>query len=254
MDRVQNGTEGAGNSFIKGTILDHDWQQDMQEELLGVIEAEGLTPAQGDTTQLNAAIDLKISGSGGLVSSQVFTSDGTWNKPAGVTRVLVKTLGAGGGGSGTGTGAGSSAGAGAGAYSERWVDVTSITSETVTVGVGGAGGVSVAAPYVAGANGGVSSFGAHTSCNGGFGGLTSDSRGGITPSLGDIKSGGGDGGIGKNGGASFFGGGSTSTEAEGDAPDAQAIGSGGAPSTQETGVPHTGGDGANGIVIVEEYA
>ena len=49
----------------------------------------------------------------GLSSMQVFTSSGTWNKPAGITKILVRICGGGGGGSGHGeTGA-------AGGYAEK---------------------------------------------------------------------------------------------------------------------------------------
>ena len=85
----------------------------------------------------------------GFSGMQVFTSGGTWNRPAGVRYIKVKVQAGGGGASGHGE-----SGA-AGGYAERVMDVTGISSVAITVGGGGGGN------YYSGAgnDGGSSSFG-----------------------------------------------------------------------------------------------
>ena len=72
-------------------------------------------------------------GGAGFRSMQVFTSNGTWNKPTGVGSIKVHVVGAGGGGSGQGESAG------AGGFSERVLDATNISSVSVTIGNPGGG-------------------------------------------------------------------------------------------------------------------
>ena len=68
-----------------------------------------------------------ISGNQNIFSLQVFGSSGTWNKPSGVRYIKVQVVGGGGGGSGHGESGGS------GGYSERVIDVQSVSSVSVTV-------------------------------------------------------------------------------------------------------------------------
>ena len=93
----------------------------------------------------------------GIASIQVWTSNGTWSRPAGVKYIRVQVQGGGGGGGGHGEGGA------AGGYSERWIDVTSISSVGITIGGGGGG------TYYSGAagNGAGSSFGPYCSASGG---------------------------------------------------------------------------------------
>ena len=95
----------------------------------------------------------------GVASIQVFTSSGTWSRPSNIRFIKVQLIGGGGGGSGHGESGGS------GGYSERVLDVTSISSVSVTIS-----GESAGTYYSgAGGNGGSSSFGPYLSASGGYG-------------------------------------------------------------------------------------
>ena len=74
-----------------------------------------------------------VTGVGGLKSTQVFTSNGTYTKPSGVSKIRVYVTGGGGGGGGYGAANDMGAGGGAGATAIKLIDVTSITSETVNI-------------------------------------------------------------------------------------------------------------------------
>lgn len=75
---------------------------------------------------------------------QKFTSNGTWTKPAGCRKVIVEVVGPGGGGGGSANPGSDEytigGGGGAGGYTKAIIDVTSISSSTITIGTGGAGG------------------------------------------------------------------------------------------------------------------
>ncbi len=209
---------------------------------------------------------------------QIFIASGTWNKPAGCTRVRVRVVGGGGvGGGAVATGAGqcsAGAGGGGGGLADEEIDVTGTSSETVTVGAGGAG-----AAGAVGGNGGTSSFGAFCSATGGTGGSistagASDSgtagRNGGSGSGGDFnlygqgseagwRLGGtfAAGGMGGTSGGGFGGGarggmaGSGSSVAGLSGGNYGGGGSGGANGNSQAAV--AGGNGADGIVIVDEF-
>ena len=87
-----------------------------------------LTKVTGDMTS-------GIADESGLTSVQTFTSSGTWTRPTGITKVIVEVQG--GGTSGRATGSVYVRGAGGG-YAKKLIDVSSISSATITVGAGGA--------------------------------------------------------------------------------------------------------------------
>ena len=158
----------------------------------------------GQVVQVNdAATGLEIA-EHGAISCQTFSASGTWNKPTGIRYVRVQIVGAGGGGGGHGESGG------AGGYSEKIIDVRSISSVAVTIGSGG-GGVTY---HQAGGNGGTSSFGSHLSGAGGYGAVRHfghSGGGGGAGSGGNVNiHGGGGNGHSSNaagvGGASYFGG------------------------------------------------
>lgn len=109
---------------------------------------------------------------GRLLKIQVFTASGTVTKTPGAKKWRIKCLGAGGGSSAapaTGSNEVSvSNGGGAGAYAEGIYDVSSITTASVVIGSGGAGGT---ADSIYGADGGTSSVGSFISSPGGKAGL-----------------------------------------------------------------------------------
>ena len=95
----------------------------------------------------------------GIRSMQVWTGNGTWNRPNDCTSIMVTAVGAGGGGSGY-----CEAG-GAGGMAQRVIDVTNVSSVSVTVGNPG-GGNNYAG---CGGNGNSSSFGSYVTGAGGGG-------------------------------------------------------------------------------------
>ena len=100
-----------------------------------------------------------VSGTSGFRSMQVWTSNGTWNRPSDVKSIKVVVVGAGGGVSGH------CESGGAGGMSERVVDVSNVSSVTVTVGNPGGGNNYSGC----GGSGNSSSFGSYCSAGGGLG-------------------------------------------------------------------------------------
>lgn len=196
-------TDGSVAGGIAATRLRAAAFNAMQEELAHIVESAGLALDINDMTQVLKAIqkltlsranpfaDIKSDGAaaistaltnlglgdasgyvGRLLNIQVFTASGTVTKTPGAKKWRIKCLGAGGGSSAapaTGsTDVSVSNGGGSGAYAEGIYDVSSITTASVVIGSGGAGGT---AGSIYGADGGASSVGSFISSPGGRTGL-----------------------------------------------------------------------------------
>jgi len=195
---------------------------------------------------------------GGLQSMQVFTSSGTWTKPAGINKVRVIVTGGGAGGGPSNDDDGGNGG-GAGATAIKVIDVSSVSSVSVTVGGGTSGKTNNGGYSVSYGNS--SSFGSYCTAGGGSSGGGYWGYGGLggSASGGDININGGDGTVGNidtnqqggNGGASYWGSGGTGgTYYRYYAREGQAYGSGGGGSSNG----NQSAAGKSGIVVVEEYA
>lgn len=223
------------------------------------IDSSGNVTFAGDV-DLSAGTVTGVSS--GIVGMSVFTSSGTWTKATreaalGVTikRVIVEVLGAGGGGSRHNSNAGSVAAGYGGAYCKKLIDVSAITTSTITIGSGGAGATSSG---VAGTDGGDSvwSDGTNTlTASGGPGGPNSAAT---TPTLntatgGDLNIPGKHGiridYVESRGGGSIYGDGGAYRYISNNPYPASGYGAGGGGGYQTNGET-----GTDGIVIVTEIA
>lgn len=216
--------------------------------------------------------------SGRLVGPpQIFTSSGTYTPHPKAKRIIVEVQGGGGGGAGTNspsTMSAASGGGASGAYAKGVFD--NPTTQTVTIGSGGTGGVDN--PAGNGNAGGQSSFGSLITAVGGNGGqaMTADtgvlsaSIAGTVPAIqftGANIFGRGCGMPGLsvrlsagvsysgNGGDSQMGAGGLGSRGQSRGGDGTGPGAGGAGANVNGGAggSYTGGNGADGIVIVWEY-
>ncbi|HGT5172310.1 TPA: phage tail protein [Escherichia coli] len=202
---------------------------------------------------------------GRLISTRVFTSSGTYIPTPGTKRLRVTITGGGGGGGGCKAISNNETffGAGGGAGGTIISIMTPIqNSYPVTIGAGGAGGVS-ATNGTSGGNSVFASLIAPGGAGGGKVGITNTNGGnGGVPSTGDIRITGGNGGDGQSGnigvsgegGTSHWGGGGRAGAGGGVSGKAYGSGGGGAYDAGYSGTSMTGGKGAAGICIIEEFA
>lgn len=204
---------------------------------------------------------------------QIFTSSGTWTKPMGCTSIDVFVQAPGGGGAGV-AGATSNVAVGAGGGGGGWaakygIDVTSVSSETVTAPAGGTGG---AAGGNAGSNASSASFGSYCVATGGSGGTFSGtgtsaspvagSSGGIG-TTGDLLGAGagspatfrfsGTAGNGGGGGDARMSGGALYVVMGNNGNTAQGYGGGGGGGCSNSTTTRSGGNGAGSLIIVVEH-
>ncbi|EFM6353501.1 TPA: phage tail protein [Escherichia coli] len=202
---------------------------------------------------------------GRWLNTRVFTSSGTYTPTPGTKRIRVTITGGGGGGGGCKAISNNETFFGAGGGAGGTVITTLILTKDsypVTIGAGGAGGVSA----TNGLKGGDSSFGSVIAPGGEGGGKsgvtnTNGGNGGV-PSTGGINIIGGNGGDGQSGnigvsgegGASYWGGGGRAGAGGGVRGRAFGSGGGGAYDAGYSGTSMTGGKGADGVCIIEEFA
>jgi len=208
-----------------------------------------------------------ITSAGSLKNIQVFTGNGTYTATSGTNKLIVYCTGAGGGAGGAGSGIAGTGGGGGGGTAILYT--TNVSSQTVTIGTGGTGG---SGGGTNGNPGGTSSFGALCTATGGSGStatstasqVTVGANGGVGSS-GTINFVGGCGGIGALnstvttqysggfGGSSFFGG-NASAVINGQGANGSNYGVGGAGSSGMPSTSRAGGTGANGVIVVYEFA
>ncbi|EFH3018596.1 phage tail protein [Escherichia coli] len=202
---------------------------------------------------------------GRRLSTRAFASSGTYTPSPETKRIRVTITGGGGGGGGCKATSNNEtffgAGGGAGGTIISIMTPTQ-NSYPVTIGAGGAGGVSA----TNGTRGGNSVFASLIAPGGEGGGKvgvtnTNGGNGGV-PSTGDIRITGGDGGDGQSGnigvsgegGTSYWGGGGRAGAGGGVRGRAFGSGGGGAYDAGYSGTSMTGGKGADGVCIIEEFA
>ena len=113
---------------------------------LGELGSDTVVPVGSTITNNGTAIGF--GGSGGPSATRVYTTSGTWTKPDNVSTIMVEVQG----GGGAGNVSASYFNGTSGAYGKKLIDVSGVSSATITVGAGGAGGLAV------GPDGGVSSW------------------------------------------------------------------------------------------------
>ena len=276
------------NGLVAADIVPPDGSISTAKIADDAVTSAKIGPAAVDTTALAAdsVTDAKLNYNPGLKSLQVFASAGTttWTKPSGIKLVKVIVTGGGGGGGRANATDDASAtagsGGGGGGTAIKLIDVSAVSSVSVTVGDRGIGSPS---DGVQGTAGGTSSFGSYCSATGGGGGesfatagYSSDANGGargqatggdvnIDGTQGQDALGAGTGGVavglGGSGGGSFWG--SNIDEARGDSnisgngqpgrTGQYGVGGSGGAETNNGGTS-SGGNGQTGVVYVEEYA
>ncbi|WP_411386981.1 phage tail protein [Pseudomonas sp. MPB03] len=186
--------------------------------------------------------------------TQVFKTAGvfTWGVPVGVKKAWVTVIGGGGGGGRAGVSGAGSGGGGGGGLAQELVDLSGVSSVTVTVGAGGAGAT---VDSGVGETGATSSFGTYLSATGGAGGFGNASSGYANgPGSGGLGTGGdfntslgaGQPSYGPYGGS---GGGPGSRSTQGAVAGNTGLGPGGGGSGATFG--YNGGAGAAGNVIIQ---
>ena len=254
-------------------------------ESVSIIDDDSMATASSINLSTAESIKAYVDSSGGDSGSEIFTADGTFTVPSGVTQVFVTLVGGGGGSGGANFAAATPASGGSGGGGSAIINMPyKVTAADITVVVGGGGTAGVGSTSTNGGVGESSTFDGTLTAIGGGGGITGVGGGGtdngaagaggvITPTEGDavtftagaviyhpstVLVSGGDGaagtggGFSAGGGASILGIGGVGTNGSGDQPGispASGYG-GGAGGSQGRYTDQNGAAGADGIVIV----
>jgi hypothetical protein len=240
---------------IRGTSHDAADRNAVQEELMAIIEAAGLTPDANNWAQVLAGCRAMFGARGVWV-----TSSGNVTVPAGITRLYAEAYGGGGGGGGCSTAAAASAGGDGAGFAAGWFTVTPGQVIAVTIGAGGAAGNSSGTD---GGNGGTTTLGSLLTATGGKGGKGSTTGAAINLTSAPGAGSGGDVGVGGlsgsngvqigsnyfagQGGPSPFGSFTRALAASGAGENGQLYGGGGGGAAAGA---YAGGTGAPGVVRV----
>ena len=191
-DPVWKKRNAANNAWITiGTIKSSSLELASANVLPAQSGNSGKYLTTNGTVASWAAVPIGLSTT--ALDTQTFNSSGVWNKPASGTWALIRCWGGGGSG-GKGTSTGPAGGGGGGAFVEKIVPMSSLNStETVTIGSGGAGQT---VGLTTGNNGGNTTFGSSVTAYGGGGG-------GYNAEGGSGGGGGGGNAAGGNGGTSL---------------------------------------------------
>ena len=229
-------TKLAATKNIQGVAF--DGSADITVATAGTgISVTGTSIANTGVLSVNGSTGAVTVGIGGNYILNTYTSPGTWTKPANLKAVKVTVVGAGGtGGSGAAPVYYGSGGGGGGA-SIYYAPAPSIPGpQTITAGTG-TNSFGAIASATAGSAGG-------TNTAGGAGGIGSGGSVNLSGNAGGVSI--GSANHGASGGGSILGGGGTSSTNGGN------FGGGGGGGGYPAG-PLTGGTGAPGIVIIEEF-
>lgn len=207
------------------------------------------------------------------IKQQTFISSGTYTPSTGMLYAIVEIIGGGGGGGGSEgnvTGASAGGGGGGGGYTRALLSSSIIgVSQSVVIGIGGAGGIP---GNNNGSPGITSTFGSILTATGGFGGFGSPSSASILSAIGANGGVGGGGdlnlkgnpgnisfingpalfALSGNGGSSFFGGGADASFINNGISGATNSGGGGSGGASTT-ASFSGGTGGNGICYITEF-
>lgn len=172
----QGATDGNPASNIPATRWPSYQYNAIQEELIAILTAAGITPDRTNNAQILAAIRA-LQGIGPLLSITMYSTAGSSSFQPSTANSSIYTRAMGGGGAGgstPATGANQYAiasGGSSGAYAEGFYQLTSASPIAITIGAGG-----TAVANSAGNNGGTTSVGSLMTCPGGIGGSTSGAQ------------------------------------------------------------------------------
>lgn len=177
-------TGGNPTGGVPATRVRAWWLNMVQEELIALLTAAGITPNVASNAQVLAALQAMFA-----PGSAIFLANGSWTAPPGITKVRARVWGGGGSGGTTQNAGSMGGGGGGGEYRQGPIVVVPGTVYPITVGLGGAANGTAGGN---GNNGGLSSFASFiTAMPGSYGA-------GITGAATGVGGTGGTGGAGGN--------------------------------------------------------